>query len=133
MCISRECIPPERSRQPCFVEQSNGVLHDGAVGTLSNSILVWLSPDSVLAMDAMLSTERLPFQRHVFPSLVIAQSLDLAVQLVLSKCLELLERCKCPRLVLEWQNSPVTQKIVNEGDLVLVVMSGLHWEWAMDV
>ena len=59
MCISRERIPPERPRQLCLIEQSNGVLHDGAVGTLSNSILVWLSPDSVLAVDAMLSTERL--------------------------------------------------------------------------
>ena len=127
------CIPPERARELGFIEHADNRLHECPVCTLSNTILVWFSSDSVLSLDSMSSTERLPFTRHVFPSFIIAQSLDRAAQLVLSKCLELLERCKCTRLVLEWQNSPVTRKIVNEGDPVLVVVSGLHWEWAMDV
>ena len=91
------------------------------------------SPDSVLAMDAMLSTEHLPFQRHVFPSLVIAQSLDLAVQLVLSKCLKLLECTKCITLLPKWKDSPESAIIINEDDPVLVAMSGLDREWTMKV
>ena len=71
--------------------------------------------------------------RLILPSLVIAQHLDFATQLVLSNCFELLECCKSASLVLEWQNCPETRCIINECDPILIMMPGASWEWAMHI
>ena len=114
-------------------EHCSDAFRDGSVSTLCNSILVWLIPNSMLPVDARVLAEFLPFLGHVFPTLVIAQSLQLAVQLVLSIGLELFERSKRSSLVLQWQNGPETRSIINEADPVPVVVSGADWKWAMHI
>ena len=91
-----------------------------SVCTLSNTVLMRFRANSVLSSNAIDSAERLPLSRHVLPSLIIAQSLDFCIQLVLSISFELLERSKRTRLVLERQHYPETRKIVNEGNPVLL-------------
>ena len=87
----------------------------------------------MLSVDSSSCTELVPFLRHIFSSLVIAQSLDFAVQLVLSKSFELFERIKGTRLVFERENGPETRKVVNEGDPVPGMMPGMNWEGAMHI
>ena len=116
-----------------FIQHRDNGLHQSPVGTLSYTILMGFRTNSVLSMDAMRDTKRLPRSRDILPTLVIAQSLNLAVQLVLCKCLELLERCKSTCLALERQHYPEATEIINEGDPVLVMTSTLDWEWAMHI
>ena len=94
-----------------------------SVCTLSNTILMRFRANSVLSSNAIDSAERLPLSRHVLPSLIIAQSLDFRIQLVLSKSFELFKRCKRSSFVPQWQNYPKTRVVINEGDPILGVMS----------
>ena len=104
-----------------------------AICSLCYSILVWLIELCVLNLDSMHRTECLELIGYILPSLVIAQHLDFATQLVLSNCFELLECRKSASLVLEWQNCPETRCIINECDPILIMMPGASWEWAMHI
>ena len=101
MCECCNSYPPETRRQAGLIEHGGYPLTDSPISTLSNTILVGLSPDSVLAMYACFGAELLHFMRHVFPSLIISESLDASVQLVLSIGLELLECSKGLAFVLK--------------------------------
>ena len=94
MCECSNSYPPKTRRQASLIEHGGYPLTNRPIGTLSNTILMGLSPNSVLAMYACFGAELLHFMRHVFPSLIISESLDASVQLVLSIGLELLECSK---------------------------------------
>lgn len=133
MDVCSKSVPPKRTRELGFIEQSNDMLHDRPICTFCNAILVRLSSDSVLTLNPLCHAKRLPCIGHVLASLVIPECLDFAIQLVLSKSFELLECRKRASLVLERQNDPKATEVVNEGDPVPGVVSGAHRERAVNV
>ena len=100
---------------------------------LSNTILMRFISNSVLSVDSSSCTELFPFSRHVLSSFIITGSLDLHSQLVLCIGLVVLEGSKCITLLLQWNYSPVSAVVINEGDPILVAMSRLDRQWTMDI
>ena len=125
--------PPEAGWQVCLIEHGGDALLECPVCSLCHTILVRLSPDSVLPGNPFSPAEVFPFLGHVLTTLVISECLDSAVQLVLSICLELLECSKCSTLGPQWQDSPEAAVIINEGDPVLVAFPGLGRQGAMHI
>jgi hypothetical protein len=70
------------------------MLRQHPISSLSDPILLRTSSDSVLSLYATLSGKVQEGIAHVLSSLVIPQDLDFSLRLVLSICLELLERPK---------------------------------------
>ena len=54
---------------------------EGVIGSLSNTILMWLIVHSVLAVDATLCEQLIKLSAHVLSSLVIAQCQDACMQM----------------------------------------------------
>jgi hypothetical protein len=67
------------------------MLRQHPISFLSDPILLRMSSDSVLPLDATLSGKVKESIAHILSSLVIPQDLDCPLGLVLSICLELLD------------------------------------------
>jgi hypothetical protein len=85
---------PERLGKPRLVQHGGQTLRQHPISSFSDPILLRTSPDSVLSLNATLSGKVKESIAHVLSSLVIPQDLDFSLGLVLSICLELLERFK---------------------------------------
>ena len=88
---SSKGLTPERQRKASLVKHGGNALLHGPVSTLSNSILLWSGPNRMLPLDPMLCTKAIHLPGHVLTTLVLSESLDAMVSLVLSPGLELPE------------------------------------------
>jgi hypothetical protein len=85
---------PERLSKPRLVQHGGQTLRQHPISSLSDSILLRVSPDSVLSLNATLSGKVKESIAHILSSFVISQRLDFSIGMVLSIGLELLEHPK---------------------------------------
>jgi len=72
-------------------------------------------------------------RRHVLPSFIIAQGLDLRIQMVLSIGFECFERFKGVRLGSNRENNTKSSEVVDEGHPVAKSRVGAHRERPMEI
>ena len=120
MCECDDSIPPESAWQLGLVQHGNDALHECAIGTLSNSVLMRLIAHSVLPCNPMLFKVLAKRSTHVLSALVIAQSTDFLACLILSKGLELFEGRESLAFGLQQYNRAESGCIVDEGDPVAI-------------
>ena len=94
MDYSSKCISPVAGRKVSLSQHCSDPLSNGPVSLFHNTILMGLIAHSVLTSYAFSSKESLKFPRHVFTTLVISESHDLASKEVLYERFELLQQCK---------------------------------------
>ena len=123
----------ERQRKASLVKHRDNALLHSPVGTLSNSILLWSSPDRVLPLDPMFCTKVIHLPAHVLTTLVLPQSLDPMSSLIFSPSLEPLEAVKGLRLLLHGVSCPESARVINKGDPVDVARVGGSPDRAMDI
>ena len=132
MDYSSKRISPVAGRKVSLSQHGSDPLSNGPVSLFCNTILMGFISHSVLTSYAFSSKESLKFPRHVFTTLVISESHDLASKELLYECFELLECLKDTRLVRELLDNPEATVVINECDPVLVSSSVLDWE-LMDI
>ena len=89
-----------------------------SVGTLSYSILVGLIAHSVLPGNSSIQEELVQLIGHVLATLVIPETLDAHIELVLCLSLETLEGIRDITLQTQWHHSKEAAVVINEGDPV---------------
>src|SRR6202042_2907722 len=103
------------------------------VGPLSHTILMRLSPDSVLELNTLVCKELLLSIGHPLSTLVIPDSLHLSTSVSLQEGFVLLESREGIRLLLERHNAKVSGLVINESDPVLIALRRLQWDGSMQV
>src|SRR5882724_4134066 len=84
-------LSPEREREARLGQHGCDSFSHGPVSSLCNPILLWTIAHSVLPHNPCLCGETKDSRRHILPSLVISQRLDLRTMMVLSVRLERFE------------------------------------------
>src|SRR5882724_11525524 len=105
----------------------------GPVSSLCNSILLWPISHRVLTHNPCICGETKEDRRHVLPSFIIAQGLDLRIQMVLSIGFECFERFKGVRLGSNRENNTKSSEVVDEGHPVAKSRVGAHRERPMEI
>ena len=106
---------------------------EGAIGSLSNTILMWLIAHSVLVVDATLCKQLIKLSAHVLSSLVIMQCQDACMQMRLCQCFVSFERIQDLTLVLEQIDHPESGVVINEEHPVAMPFRCLHRERPFDI
>ena len=91
---SGQCLSPEGCGHSRLIKHGDNTLFHHPIAPLCNTILLWVIPDSVLSLDAMLDAECLKPPGHVLSTLVIPQSAQFHPSDSLSSSPELLECSK---------------------------------------
>jgi hypothetical protein len=112
--VGLNSIFPEGGREFGLNQESSGTSSNLFIGTLCNSILMWLVWFSVLATNPLISAEVIVLLANEFTSFVIPGHLDLLLKPFLSISLELLESHQCLRFAFEESNHLEPRCIINE-------------------
>jgi hypothetical protein len=119
-----EGIMPETGWEMSFSEHSSDCLTNCPVCTLCNPILVRFIAESMLTMNAIDLTKLIPVLRNVFTTLVITNGFDRASKLIFCKSLESLESSKGITFGSNRNDNPEPAEVINEGNPVMITMTG---------